>query len=88
MEHAGHNIALSDLRRRIVALDRSARARRPALGFGIEALDGHLPWGGLPLGTLHEFAESGLEAEHAAAATLFIGGCLARLRGSVLWCPS
>jgi protein ImuA len=86
MEHAGHNAALSDLRRRIVALDRSARARRPALAFGIEAVDSHLPWDGLPLGTLHEFAESGLEAEHAAAATLFIGGCLARLKGSVLWC--
>jgi protein ImuA len=86
MEHAGHNAALSDLRRRIVALDRSARTRRPALAFGIEALDVHLPWGGLPLGTLHEFAESGLEAEHVAAATLFIGGCLARLKGTVLWC--
>jgi protein ImuA len=86
MEHAGHNAALSDLRRRIVALDRSARARRPALAFEVEAVDSHLPWGGLPLGTLHEFAEGGLEAEHVAAATLFIGGCLARLKGSVLWC--
>ncbi len=86
MQHAGHNPALSDLRRRIVSLDRSARAKRGALAFEIEALDKHLPWGGLPLGTLHEFAEGGLEAEHVAAATLFIGGCLARTRGTILWC--
>ena len=86
MQHAGHNPALSDLRRRIVSLDRSARAKRGALAFEVEALDKHLPWGGLPLGTLHEFAEGGLEAEHVAAATLFIGGCLARTRGTILWC--
>ena len=86
MEHAGHNAALSELRRRIVALDRAARTRRVPVPFGIEALDSHLPWGGLPLGTLHEFAEGGLEAEHVAAATLFIGGCLARLKGTILWC--
>jgi protein ImuA len=86
MTHAGHNVALSDLRRRIVALDRSARAKRGALAFGVEAIDGHLPWGGLPLGTLHEFVEGGLEAEHVAAATLFVGGCLARTKGTVLWC--
>ncbi|WP_246736117.1 ImuA family protein [Enterovirga aerilata] len=86
MEHAGHNAALSDLRRRIVGLDRSARAKRSALAFGIEGIDNHLPWRGLPLGTLHEFAESGLESEHVAAATLFIGGCLARTKGTILWC--
>lgn len=86
MTHAGRNPALSDLRRRIVALDRSSRAKRPALAFGVEALDAHLPWAGLPLGTLHEFAESGAAAEHVAAATLFVGGCLARLRGTILWC--
>lgn len=86
MPHAGHNPALSDLRRRIVALDRSARAIRPGLAFGVEAIDRHLPWGGLPLGTVHECLESGMESEHAAAATLFTAGILARTRGVVLWC--
>ncbi len=86
MTHAGHNLALSDLRRRILALDHSARASRPALSFGVEAMDRHLPWGGLPLGTLHECVEGGMESEHAAAATLFTAGILARMRGTVLWC--
>jgi protein ImuA len=86
MTDAGHNPALSDLRRRIVALDRSIRAKRPPLAFGVESLDSHLPWGGLPLGTLHEFMESGVESEHVAAATLFVAGILARLKGTVLWC--
>lgn len=86
MTHAGHNVALADLRRRIVALDRSARAKRGTLAFGVEAIDKHLPWGGLPLGQVHEFVGSGAESEHVAAATLFVGGCLARVRGIVLWC--
>lgn len=86
MQHAGPDPALSDLRRRVVALERSARAKREALAFGVEALDAHLPWRGLPLGTLHEFAESGVDSEHAAAATLFVAGILARTRGAVLWC--
>ena len=86
MTHAGHNPALSDLRRRVVALDRAARASRPALAFGVEAVDNHLPWGGLPLGRLHEIVESGVDSEHAAAATLFTAGILARTRGTVLWC--
>ena len=86
MTSAGHNIALSDLRRRIVSLERSARAARPPLAFGIEAIDRHLPWGGLPLGSVHECVESGVDSEHAAAATLFTAGILARTRGTVLWC--
>lgn len=86
MDHAGHNVALSDLRRRVVALDRASRTRRPALAFGVEPVDRHLPWGGLPLGTLHELVEGGVESEHMAAATLFTAGILARTRGTVLWC--
>lgn len=86
MTHAGHNLALPDLRRRILALDRSARAKRQTLPFDVEELDEHLPWKGLPLGCLHEFMESGVESEHAAAATLFVAGILARRTGTVLWC--
>src|SRR4051812_21216697 len=86
MTHAGHNPVLSDLRRRIVALERSRRMARPPLVFGLPAIDRHLPWGGLPLGTVHECLESGLGAEHVATATLFTAGILARTRGMVLWC--
>ncbi|WP_375458451.1 ImuA family protein [uncultured Enterovirga sp.] len=86
MTHAGHNPVLSDLRRRVVALERSRRAARPPLAFGLAAIDEHLPWGGLPLGTVHECVESGIDSEHAAAATLFTAGILARSRGTVLWC--
>lgn len=86
MTDAGHNPVLSDLRRRIVALEREARAKRPAIGFDIAAIDEHLPWRGLPRGALHECVQSGIEAEHAVAATLFTAGILARTRGMVLWC--
>lgn len=86
MSDAGHNQALSDLRRRVVLLERASRARRGALAFGVEALDRHLPWGGLPLGQLHEVVESGVESEHSAAATLFAAAIGARLKGMVLWC--
>ena len=86
MAHAEQLPSLSDLRRRLVDLDRTSRGKRRALPFEIEGIDSHLPWGGLPLGTLHECVESGVESEHAAAATLFVGGILARCRGTVLWC--
>lgn len=86
MAHAGHSPSLADLRRRIVDLGRAARASRPPLPFGLEAIDGHLPWRGLPLGRLHEIVEGGGGEEEAAAATLFAAGLLARLPGTVLWC--
>jgi protein ImuA len=86
MSDAGPNAALSELRRRVVALDRSARAKRVALPFGVPAIDAHLPWGGLPLGQVHECLEEGVAGEHAAAATLFAAGILARCKGTVLWC--
>ena len=83
---AGHALVLAELRARIARLDHAPRAARPAIPFGIEAIDRHLPWGGVPRGTLHECQESGLAAEHAAAATLFTAGLLARTQGTVLWC--
>jgi protein ImuA len=86
MPHAGHDLALADLRARIARFEHEPRAARPAIAFGVEAIDRHLPWGGLPRGALHECQESGLAAEHAAAATLFTAGILARTQGTVLWC--
>jgi protein ImuA len=87
-------IALESLRAKIAgigiaSIGRSCPAERPrALAFGIPAVDAHVPAGGLALGALHEVAGSGPEVEHAAAATLFLAGILARLPGFVLWVVS
>src|SRR3954447_5072256 len=56
------------------------------LPFGLEAIDRHLLGGGLALRRLHECMEGGAETEYAAAATLFVAGIAARLKGPVLWC--
>jgi protein ImuA len=76
------------LRERIARIER-IHTRDPslalALPLGIEAIDGALPSGGIRLGALHEAASAGPDTEHAAAATLFIAGILARLDGPVLW---
>ncbi|WP_245215607.1 ImuA family protein [Pararoseomonas baculiformis] len=53
--------------------------------FGHAGVDAALPGGGLMLGALHEVAGTGPDMEHAAAAALFVAGCLARLPGTVLW---
>ncbi len=50
------------------------------------AVDRHLPGGGLALDALHEVMETGGAREHAAVATLFVAGILARNKGPVLWC--
>lgn len=87
MGHArADRIILGDLRSRIAQVERAGRPRRTALPFGLAALDEHLPDGGLALGALHEVADGGADAEHGAAAALFVAGALARTRGTVLWC--
>ena len=85
MPHAGRALALSELRERIGRLECRGRSRK-ALPFGVRAVDRHLPGGGLALDALHEVMETGAASEHAAAATLFIAGILARNKGPVLWC--
>src|SRR5208282_1224322 len=50
------------------------------------------PWGGLPLGVLHELGGAGAEGEDGAVAAAFLAGILARLSPErpVLWslrCP-
>ena len=84
MPHAGRALALSELRERIGRLECRGRSRK-ALPFGVRAVDRHLPGGGLILNSLHEVMETGAASEHAAAATLFIAGILARNKGPVLW---
>jgi protein ImuA len=56
-----------------------------SIPFGIEAIDARLPGGGIRLGSLHEAASAGPDTEHAAAATLFTAGILARIEGPILW---
>ena len=84
MPHAGRDLALSELRERIGRLECRGRSRKAL--FGVRAVDRHLPGGGLALDALHEVMETGAASEHAAAATLFIAGILARNKGPVLWC--
>ncbi|MDB5399305.1 MAG: hypothetical protein JWQ55_1323, partial [Rhodopila sp.] len=73
--------AIALLRERIARIERihTRGAAEQSLPLGIEAIDGVLPTGGIRLGALHEAASAGPDTEHAAAATLFAAGILARL---------
>ena len=77
---------LNALRERIQRLEGGAARHRTVLPFGIQAIDQHLPEGGLALGALHEVAGGGNGAIDGAAAALFAAGIAARTRGQVLWC--
>ena len=74
------------LRERIQRLEGAAGRRRLVLPFGINAIDRHLPGGGLALSALHEVGGGGDGAIDGAAAALFAAGIAARTRGKVLWC--
>src|SRR6266849_2250514 len=54
-------------------------ARHGVLPFGVAALDGALPGGGLALGAVHEITGVGGDEEDGAAAAGFAAGILARL---------
>jgi protein ImuA len=77
---------LTELRQRVQRLEQGATRRWSVLPFGIEAVDQHLPEGGLALGALHEVTGGGKDAIDGAAAALFAAGIAARTRGQVLWC--
>jgi protein ImuA len=85
MSNAGRALALSELRERIERLEHGRRPRA-VLPFRVRELDQCLPAGGLALGGLHEVMQAGAASEHAASATLFAAGILARNKGPVLWC--
>jgi protein ImuA len=84
------DIALDELRARIRALELGAgRAEVEAVPLDLPAVDGALPWGGLPRGALHEIVASGPRANGSGAAEGFAGALLARFidgRGPALWC--
>jgi protein ImuA len=79
--------AITQLRGQIARIERTHAkgAAEQSVALGIEAIDVVLPIGGIRLGALHEAASAGPDTEHAAAATLFTAGILARLDGPVLW---
>ena len=85
MSNAGRALVLSELRERIERLEHG-RGQRAVLPFRVREVDRHLPAGGLALGALHEVMQAGAASEHAASATLFAAGILARNKGPVLWC--
>ena len=92
----GRQASLIALRRRLEALESLSLTPRlkgearagAALPFGVPAIDGALPGGGLALGALHEVAGSGGDEEDGAMAAAFVAGILARLLPPqpVLWC--
>jgi protein ImuA len=79
--------AIAHLRERIARIEHTHTRGTPdqSLPLHIPAIDNALPTGGIRLGALHEAASAGPDTEHAAAATLFIAGILARLDGPILW---
>ena len=77
--------ALDSLRATIAQIEGQNRRTGAVLPFGLDAIDGRLPGGGLQLGALHEVAGGGNGALTGAAAALFVAGIAARTRGKVLW---
>ena len=76
---------LTALRDRIRQIEGSVR--HGVLPFGVAAIDGALPGGGLALGAVHEIVGQGGDEEDGAAAAGFAAGILARLGpGPVLGC--
>jgi protein ImuA len=86
MALASQSAAIAELRARLERMTGHGGNMAAALPFGVEAIDGQLPGGGLCLGHLHEVIEAGPASEHAAIASIFAAGILARLPGPVLWC--
>ncbi|PZQ51113.1 MAG: damage-inducible mutagenesis protein [Novosphingobium pentaromativorans] len=79
-----NSTVLQELRAHIARVE-GLSSRHPALPFQVDAIDRHLPGGGLASGALHEVAGS-RELADDAAATVFLAGILARLEGTVFWC--
>jgi protein ImuA len=75
---------LEDLRARIAKIE-GVCARHEVLPFGLDAIDDHLPNGGIATGALHEIAGSPDIADDASA-TVFLAAILGRLQGPVIWC--
>ncbi|MTJ82151.1 MAG: damage-inducible mutagenesis protein [Telmatospirillum sp.] len=82
-----NNITLEQLRGQIAALEQPDR-RIEAMPTGLADVDAVLPWGGLPLGALHEVLLPAGEGEDGPAVgfvTVLLGRLAARQDGPVLW---
>lgn len=76
---------LAQLREQLRAVETKGFRRRPALPFGVSAIDSRLADGGLRLDALHEAAAATGDMADDCAATLFLAGIAARAWGPVLW---
>ena len=78
---------LEALRRRIATLEGTGRDHRHGhVNLGVEAIDGHLPWGGIPLGCLHEIHGSSVAQGPATAFAAIIGQRIhARDKRPLMW---
>lgn len=76
---------LKQLRESLKGLETGGFRRRPALPFGIPAIDSRLADEGLRLDALHEVAAGTSDMADDCAATLFLAGIAARAWGPVLW---
>ncbi len=90
METGRKTAVLKDLREQIHRLERlegpARRSAVKALPFGIPALDGLWPEGGLPVPALHEV--NSVTAAGFAAASALAAASAGRLGKSVLWCTT
>ncbi|MES2754199.1 MAG: hypothetical protein V4659_06005 [Pseudomonadota bacterium] len=77
--------ALVRLRETLGVIEGQRVAVRPALPFGISALDQRLGGGGLRIDALHEVAAARAGWGDDAPATLFMAGVAARSSGPILW---
>ena len=81
--------ALDALRGRVRTLELGAPGAAGALesvSLGVAALDGALPWGGLPRGALHEVAGGGVGGDAAEGFSAALAARLIDGRGPALWC--
>lgn len=76
---------LKQLRETLSTIEGNGFRRRPALPFGIDAIDSKLADKGLRLDALHEIAGATSDMADDCAATLFMAGIAARAWGPVLW---
>jgi protein ImuA len=76
---------IARLREELRGIEGGSYHRRPALPFGIGAIDDVLSTTGLRLDGLHEITGASPSMSDDAAATLFMAGIAARAWGPVLW---
>jgi protein ImuA len=77
---------IAELREAIDKIDGGSRRARKALAFGVPAIDGRLPNGGLAYSAIHEIAGGGSDSIQGAVSALFTAGIAARTKGPIIWC--